>query len=203
MAINLTENVKTYLTYAGIAINSAAVGALILLAGQGINNRLHPKVSASAITGDLVRATRGKEQELQAQLDTLNRRTQTLTEARNAAQRIVDDAGEGATEEQRQDLARKDEALRNHNAQLNAQTEALSAQIANERAVATLIGNDSQLAILVNRINQIPVSQAQVQAQVQAQAQAQVQAQTQVQTQAQEQTAAAAAAAAPAATTNP
>lgn len=161
MAINLTENVKTYLTYAVTAITGAAVGALILLAGQGINNRLHPKVPASAITGNLVRATHGKEQELQGELDKLNGQTQTLTEARDAAQRIVNNAGEGATEEQRQDLARKEEALRNHNAQLRAKTEALNAKIANERAVASLISNDDQCAILVRRLNQIPVSQSQ------------------------------------------
>lgn len=157
MAINLTENVKTYLTYAGIAITSTAVGALILLAGQGINNRLHPKVSASAVTGDMLRATRGNVQKLQEELGRLNGQTQTLTAARDAAQRIVNDAGEGATEEQRQALARKEEDLRNH----NAQVEALNAQIANERAVANLIVNNDQRAILVNRINQIPVPQSQ------------------------------------------
>ena len=154
---NLSEQAKTYVAYAGIAITSAAVGALILLAGQGINNRLHPKVSASAVTGDMLRATRGKVQELQEELGRLNGQTQTLTAARDAAQRIVNDAGEGATEEQRQALARKEEDLRKH----NAQVEALNAQLANERAVANLIVNNDQRAILVNRINQIPVPQSQ------------------------------------------
>lgn len=160
MAINLTENVKTYLTYAGTAITSAAVGALILLAGQGINNWRHPKVLASAITGDMLRATRDKTQELQRELNTLNEQTRTLTQARDDAQRIVNDAGEGVTDEQRQALARAQEALRVHNEQLNARTEAINAKITNERAVADLIGNDDQRAILVRRLNQIPVPQA-------------------------------------------
>ena len=177
MAINLTENVKTYLTYAVTAITGAAVGALILLAGQGINNRLHPKVPASAITGDLVRATRGKEQELQAQLDTLNRRTDELNQSQRDAQRTFDEAqnavttaGDAVTEAQQnavtdaqRALEAAQAALRDHNAQLRAQVEALNAQIANERAVADLIGNDGQCAILVRRLNQIPVPQAQAQ----------------------------------------
>lgn len=167
---NLSEQAKTYVAYAGIAITSAAVGALILLAGQGINNRLHPKVSASAITGDLVRATRGKEQELQAQLDTLNRRTDELNQAQRDAQRTFDEAqnavttaGDAVTEAQQNAVTDAQRALEAAQAALrdhNAQIEALNAQITNERAVATLIGDDSQLAILVNRINQIPVSQA-------------------------------------------
>ena len=105
----------------------------------------------------MLRATRGKVQELQEELGRLNGQTQTLTAARDAAQRIVNDAGEGATEEQRQALARKEEDLRKH----NAQVEALNAQLANERAVANLIVNNDQRAILVNRINQIPVPQSQ------------------------------------------
>ena len=175
MAINLTENVKTYLTYAVTAITGAAVGALILLAGQGINNRLHPKVPASAITGVMLRATRGKAQELQAQIDELNRQTQTLTDAQTTAQRTFDEAqnavttaGDAVTEAQQnavtdaqRALEAAQAALRDHNAQLNAQIEALNAQIANESAVADLIGNDDQCAILVRRLNQIPVSQAQ------------------------------------------
>lgn len=175
---NLSEQAKTYVAYAGIAITSAAVGALILLTGQGINNRRHPQVVASAITGDMLRATHGKVQELQEELERLNGQTQTLTDAQTAAegrvrtaQEAVNDAGEGGPtpaqrgelEAAQQALEAAQAALRDHNAQLRAQVEALNAQIANEQAVADLIGNDDQRAILVRRLNQIPVPQAQAQ----------------------------------------
>lgn len=158
MAINLTENVKTYLTYAGIAINSAAVGALILLAGQGINNWRHPKVLASAITGDMLRATHGANvEELERELDRLRGRTDELTQAQRDAQGVVNGAGEGsATAEQTAALEEAQAAVR-ANADAIA---ALDAQIANENAVADLIGNDDQRDILVNRLHQIPVPPA-------------------------------------------
>ena len=154
MAINLTENVKTYLTYAGIAITSAAVGALILLAGQGINNWRHPKVLASAITGDMLRATQGANvEELRTQVDELNRQTPTLTETRDQAQTTVNNAGGGVTDEQQQALARAEAALAEHNKRITN----LQAQI----AVNDVFDNADQLAVLVDRINHVaPVSQA-------------------------------------------
>ncbi len=154
MAINLTENVKTYLTYAGIAITSAAVGALILLAGQGINNWRHPKVPAIAVTDDILSAAQGRPVgELREELDTLNGQTGRLTQARDDAQRIVNDAGEGgATAEQTAALEAAQKALDEHNAQIAK----LTAQI----AVNGVLANADQRAELVNRINNLaPVSQ--------------------------------------------
>lgn len=155
MAINLTENVKTYLTYAGTAITSAAVGALILLAGQGINNWRHPKVPASAITGDMLRATQGADVgELRREVAELNRQTGQLTQARDDAQRIVNDACEGgANAEQTAALEEAENALTRHNARIAN----LEAQI----AVNDVFANADQLAVLVDRINHVaPVSQA-------------------------------------------
>lgn len=168
MAINLTENVKTYLTYAGIAITSAAVGALILLAGQGINNWRHPKVPASAVTDDMLRATQGANvEELQAQVDELDRQTPALTDAQTTAQRALDDAqrivteaGTAATPEQQTALTDARTAFENAQAALaehNKRITNLRAQI----AVNNVFANADQLAVLVDRINHVaPVSQA-------------------------------------------
>lgn len=159
MAINLTENVKTYLTYAGTAITSAAVGALILLAGQGINNWRHPK----AITDDMLLASQDANVAgQQEQLNTLNGQTAQLNQAQTTArtrvkeaQAAVDGAGEGGpTAEQteeltaaQQALAAATEALRNHNAQITK----LQAQI----AVNGVLANADQRAELVKRINNL------------------------------------------------
>lgn len=185
MAINLTENVKTYLTYAGIAITSAAVGALILLAGQGINNWRHPKVLASAITGDMLQATQGADVEklaqrraqLQIQTAGLNQDKATaqgrVTEAQGqlqAAQTAAAGAGDDVTEAQRNAVTDARRALEAAQAAFEAAQAAvtantnaiaaLDAQIANEGAVADLIGNNVQRDILVNRLHQIPVPPA-------------------------------------------
>lgn len=182
MAINLTENVKTYLTYAGIAITSAAVGALILLAGQGINNWRHPKVLASAITGDMLQDTHGADAyELGQRRTQLQRANAELVQAQTTAQDQVTEAqgqlqaaqvaaaGDDVTETQRNAVIVAQRALEAAEATLaeaqaavraNADAiAALNAQIANEEAVANLIDNDDQRGILVNRLNQIPVQQ--------------------------------------------
>lgn len=185
MAINLTENVKTYLTYAGIAITSAAVGALVLLAGQGINNWRHPKVLASAITGDMLRVTQGADvEELGERRGLLQRATAGLNQAQTAArgrvteaqrqlqaaQAAVTGAGDAVTEAHRDavtvarrnfeaaqtDLAEAQAAIRANSDAIAA----LDAQIANEGAVNNLINNDAQRDILVSRLNQIPVPPA-------------------------------------------
>lgn len=176
MAINLTENVKTYLTYAVTAITGAAVGALILLAGQGINNRLHPKLLASAVTGDMLSAVQGRPVgELREELNTLNEQTPTLTEAQTTAQgqvegaqrtfdeaqRIVTGAGDAVTEAQQNAVTDAQRALEAAQAAFeNAQTALaehnkriteLQAQI----AVNGVLANASQRAELVNRINNL------------------------------------------------
>ena len=185
MPINLTEDVKTYLTYAGTAITGAAVGIIILLTGQGINNWRHPKVLASAITGDMLQATHGANvEELTQRRTQLEGATAGLTQAQtdaqrqladaqrtfDAAQAAVEAAGDTATDAQREAvtaaqtaLTAAQTALTAAQAALTANTEAiagLTAQINNEGAVATLIGNNDQRAILVNRLNQIPVPPA-------------------------------------------
>lgn len=182
MAINLTENVKTYLTYAGIAINSAAVGALILLAGQGINNWRHPKVLASAITGDMLRATHGADVDeltqrrtnLQGQTADLNRAQDTAQNRVNEAQRQLQaaqtdaaGAGDAVTEAQRNavtDAQRALEAARAAFAAAQAAVTANTNEIADltaQIAVNNVFANADQLAVLVDRINHVaPVSQA-------------------------------------------
>lgn len=165
---NLSEQAKTYVAYAGIAITSAAVGALILLAGQGINNWRHPQVPASAVTDDMLRATQDANvEELQAQVDELDRQTQALTDAQTTAQRalgdaqrIVTEAGTAATPEQQTALTDARTAFENAQAALaehNKRITNLRAQI----AVNGVLANADQRAILVDRINHLaPVAPA-------------------------------------------
>lgn len=150
---NLSEQAKTYVTYGATAITGAAVGALILLAGLGINNRLHPRslTQKELSVNMLNNGTAPKIAELRAELTPLENEEAPLIQAvrrNNGNPDALPDANAPVPPDQNPALTAAIDSLRNFRAQHGARMTELRNQIAAYDRLAAFLSADGNSDVL-------------------------------------------------------
>lgn len=150
---NLSEQAKTYVAYGATAITGAAVGALILLAGLGINNRLHPRslTQKELSVNMLNNGTAPKVAELRAKLTPLENEEALLIRAVRDNGGNPDElpaADAEIPEGQAPALTNAFAALRNFRAQHAERMTELRNQIAGYDRLATFLRTDGNSDVL-------------------------------------------------------
>lgn len=150
---NLSEQAKTYVAYGATAITGAVVGALILLAGLGINNRLHPRslTQKELSVNMLNNGTAPKIAELRAELTPLENEERRLAQAvrnNNGDPNALPDANAEIPANQPQALTDAFAALRNFRAQHGERMTDLRNQLAGYDRLATFLRTDGNSDVL-------------------------------------------------------